>query len=300
MNKRAWLLLGVTITLIFLIFLAFMRVGIPKPRRQPTHPDVVVTIFPVYDIARQIAGDKFEVGLLLPAGASPHTYEPAPSDAKAIADSSMVLAVGGQIDNWVMSLTDESQVTMLDKYVTKLPASEENEEGVTYDPHYWLSTDNALAIGRQITEEFSQLDPKNSDYYFEQYEFFRSEILALQKSMQSATNSLSNRKIATFHNAWQYFAVENNLEIVAVFEEFPGKAPTPLYLANFIDTIKAQLPGAVFTEPQFSDRQLNTLRQAADVNIGILDPIGGLPGRESYQQLMLYNVNELVAKLNHE
>ena len=232
------MLLGVTITLIFLTFLAFMRVGIPKPRRQPAHPDVVVTIFPVYDIARQIAGDKFEVGLLLPAGASPHTYEPAPSDAKAIADSSMVLAVGGQIDNWVMSLTDESQVTMLDKYVTKLPAPEENEEGVTYDPHYWLSTDNALAIGRQITEEFSQLDPKNSDYYFEQYEFSDRKFWHCKSLCNLQPTVLVTEKSPLFITPGSILLLKIIWKF-AVFEEFLVKHQHPFIWPIFIDTISS-------------------------------------------------------------
>lgn len=39
---------------------------------------IVTTLFPQYDFARQIAGDKAEVTLLLPPGMESHSYEPTP------------------------------------------------------------------------------------------------------------------------------------------------------------------------------------------------------------------------------
>ena len=39
---------------------------------------VVATIAPLADFARQVGGTRVDVTLLLPAGASPHTYEATP------------------------------------------------------------------------------------------------------------------------------------------------------------------------------------------------------------------------------
>lgn len=42
---------------------------------------IVATLFPLYDFARIIGGDKAEVTLLLPPGVEAHTFEPRPEDA---------------------------------------------------------------------------------------------------------------------------------------------------------------------------------------------------------------------------
>ena len=56
-------------------------------REQNTSEDrlqVVTTIFPQYDFARQIAGDNADVRMLLKPGEEIHSYEPTPQDIRMI------------------------------------------------------------------------------------------------------------------------------------------------------------------------------------------------------------------------
>ena len=62
--------------IIIFIILAFILVLTSRPGGQPEPTTkVAATIFPIYDIARNVAGDKAEVVLITPPGASPHTFE---------------------------------------------------------------------------------------------------------------------------------------------------------------------------------------------------------------------------------
>ncbi|MDG1840492.1 MAG: metal ABC transporter substrate-binding protein, partial [Dehalococcoidia bacterium] len=63
---------------------------------------VSATIFPAYDIARQIAGDKANVSLLLAPGESPHTFNMTPSIQKQISDSVLVFGIGEGLDEWIV------------------------------------------------------------------------------------------------------------------------------------------------------------------------------------------------------
>ncbi len=67
---------------------------------------VVTTIFPQYDFARQIAGDRADVTMLLKPGEEVHSYEPTPQDIKTIQNSDLFIYVGGENDVWVENILD--------------------------------------------------------------------------------------------------------------------------------------------------------------------------------------------------
>ena len=65
---------------------------------------VVATIFPQYDFARQIAGDRADVYMLLKPGEEIHSYEPTPQDIKMIQNSDLFIYTGGENDVWVENI----------------------------------------------------------------------------------------------------------------------------------------------------------------------------------------------------
>src|SRR5687768_5086804 len=67
-------------------------------------PKIVVSIFPIYDLTRRIAGDRAEVHLVLPAGKSEHAYEATPKEIAKLEGASLGIAVGLEMDAWVESL----------------------------------------------------------------------------------------------------------------------------------------------------------------------------------------------------
>ena len=69
-----------------------------------TRLQVVTTIFPQYDFARQIAGDCADVTMLLKPGEEVHSYEPTPQDIKLIQNSDLFIYTGGENDVWVENI----------------------------------------------------------------------------------------------------------------------------------------------------------------------------------------------------
>jgi zinc transport system substrate-binding protein len=104
---------------------------------------------------------------------------------------------------------------------------------------------------------------------------------------------LPKRSIVTFHGSWSYFAQRYGLIVAAVVEPFPGQEPTPSYVRDVVQTIKAKHVAALFSEPQLSRRAAEVIAQEADVPLFELDPIGGTPGRDSYEALLRYNADVL-------
>ncbi|MDR0639902.1 MAG: zinc ABC transporter substrate-binding protein [Spirochaetaceae bacterium] len=69
-------------------------------------PDVVAVNFPAYDFARQIAGDRVNLTMLLPPGAESHSFEPTPRDIIKIQECDVFIYTGGESDVWVDRILD--------------------------------------------------------------------------------------------------------------------------------------------------------------------------------------------------
>ena len=81
---------------------------------------VVTTLFPYYDFTRQIAGDKVNLSMVIPAGQDSHSFEPTPADIRLIQNADLLICNGGAMEQWVSqvvsSLDSESLkvITMMD------------------------------------------------------------------------------------------------------------------------------------------------------------------------------------------
>lgn len=274
-------------------------------------PTVSATIFPVYDLVRTVAGDKLQVELLVPAGASPHTYEPTPSQARVLEQSELVFNIGLGLDDWVIEQKSPDQVVSLDSNIELLQSDHDHEDDEVgeaehesdhdesdesnesaADPHYWLSVVNAHLMIDSIVAELSEAYPENATE-------FQSNATELHEQLALIDDTFHQKwcqeppRIATFHNAWQYLSRDHCVEIVTNFEEFPGEEPTPQYLAEFTKEIQTHQVTAVFSEPQFSAKPLKTLAQDLGVTLSTLDPLGGQGEVQSYAQLMEYNFSQI-------
>ena len=79
------------------------------PRGGPEKPILAATIYPLYDIARNVAGNHAEVKVILPPGASPHLFEFSPRQLSALQHVQAVFAIGHGLDNWVRQVTNVTQ-----------------------------------------------------------------------------------------------------------------------------------------------------------------------------------------------
>jgi len=69
---------------------------------------VIASIFPIADMARQVGGNDVEVTTVVPAGASPHTFEMKPSLVKAFASAKVFLMIGAGLEFWADQLVESS------------------------------------------------------------------------------------------------------------------------------------------------------------------------------------------------
>ena len=257
---------------------------------------VATTIFPLYDLVQEIGGEKVETILLLPPGASPHAFEISPQKVKDLAGSQLLFMIGLKLDDWAINLvnkTNDVKVVDLSTAVELQTLTEEGDEAGDFDPHYWLSPQQAKLIVNQIAKELGVVDEANSEYYLVRAQSYQQKIEEKITVWQSTLAKMENKNLVVFHDAWGYFASDFNLNIVANLEPFPGKSLSPKYLEEINKIIKQYQVKILFVEPQLAINIAQTFAQDLGLEIRVLDPLGGLDNRDSYLSLIEYNVNEI-------
>ncbi len=273
----------------------------PPPAASPRR--VAATVFPLYDIVRNVAGDGVTVSLVLPPGGEPHSFEPTPSTVRDVAAASAVYAVGHGIDDWIdRALTEGSAAkVVVDRGIalraspeTVALAEGEDEHGPEpEDPHYWLTVPNAMIIAETVADDLAARFPADADVFRANLARYRTELSALDADVRAMLDAAKNKNIVTFHDAWYYFAEEYGLRIAGTFEPSPGREPTARGLATLKEAIDRNRVRALYTEPLFSDAAVTAFARDEGVVLAAIDDIGGAPGRDTYASLMRYNAETI-------
>ena len=65
---------------------------------------MITSLFPLYDFAKNIGGDRADVTLLLPPGVESHSFEPRPADIAKINEADIFVYTGKFMEPWVDDL----------------------------------------------------------------------------------------------------------------------------------------------------------------------------------------------------
>lgn len=164
------------------------------------------------------------------------------------------------------------------------------------DPHIWL--DPVLvkdSIAPLISMKLKEIYPQKADFFEENLRSFQQKLSALDEEIRELTASFTQRRFISLHSAWNYFARRYNLEEAASIMEFPGKEPSAKWVAELVELAEREDIRVVFAEPQLGSKAAEIIAGEIGGKVLLLDPLGGegLPGRESYLELMRYNVKIL-------
>lgn len=286
---RRFIMIFGAILAVVIIAQAIWRTTPVKQSAQNSQHHVSATIFPLYDITRNLVPDTIAVDLILPPGASPHTFELSPSTARTLQQADLIFAIGHGLDNWAMQNADQSHVITVDKDIALRPSIDAEDGPV--DPHYWLSGENGKIIAKNIASALEQTYPESAGDIHLRYVAYLDKLQAAHETTHTIINEVGNKNIITLHDAWYYFAEAYGLHIVDTYTPSAGKDPLPQDLARLQKTITDNGIQTFYTERQTSIASLQAFLEDNHLLIGKLDELGGLEGTQSYIDLLLYNAN---------
>jgi ABC-type Zn uptake system ZnuABC Zn-binding protein ZnuA len=279
-----------------LIFFLVFTLSASGALAQPVK--IVASISPIGDMVREVGGDRVVVRVLLPPGASPHVFEPTTSTAKDISQARLFFAIGAGLDFWAEKLVRASKknakIILLSEGMKLLREEGDHGHGhETANPHVWLDPSLAMEMVRKIEKTLQEADPQGAHTYHVRSAEYIAKLQALDAEIRKTVSTFSIKNFVSFHPAWDYFALRYGLKSVGVIEESPGKEPSPQRLQAIVKAIRHYHIRAVFAEPQLNPKTAEVIAHEAGVKVIMLDPEGGLPGRETYLGLMKYNLARL-------
>jgi zinc transport system substrate-binding protein len=289
---------------------------------------IVTTVFPQYDFARQIAGDRADVTLLLKPGMEAHSYEPTPKDIIEISHCDLFLNVGGESESWLDSVFDSIDSNGM-KIVSAMDCvevlEEEHVDGMTesgeethehsddesdsedeeYDEHVWTSPMNAIAIVAEITNALCEIDPENAEYYSTNAAEYTAQLRELDgKFREVAANSARNLVVFGDRFPLLYFVKEYGLDYYAAF---PGCAsetePSAATVAFLIDTVEREKIPVIFYIELSNHKVADAIAECTGTKTAQFNTCHNITADdfeagESYLSLMTANVEVLREALN--
>ena len=270
---------------------------------------VVTSTTVLADLIRQVGGERVEVRALVPSGADPNTFQPAPRDVVVVSRAAIAFLNGLGLDRTIRTVlnnaarpdlptvvlsdglpTIESGLTQLDRGTGGPGASARG------NPYLWLDPRYAGAYVERIRDGLAMVDPAGGPLYQSNAAAYLQRIGALDAEVEAALAAIpaQQRKLVTLHDAFPYLAERYGFQLVGVVIKTPGREPSAQEVAEVSRAMQQQGVRTVFTEPQLDARLLKLAARDAGLNISTLYSDTLDQTVPSYEALLRYNARQLV------
>jgi len=247
---------------------------------------IVTSFYPMYiatlNITQGIDGVTV-TNMTKPQTGCLHDYQLMTEDMKTLEKADAFVINGAGMESFLDKVIKQQKSL---KVIDASKGIDLLKDGDEENPHVWLSVTDAIAQVKNIAEQLKAADPKHADAYEKNAAAYIKKLEALKTEMHAALDTVPNKDIVTFHEAFPYFAKEFGLNIISVVEREPGTEPTPAELQETIEQVKALPVKVLFTEPQYSPSAAETIARETGAKIYTLDPI--VTGEANEQALNAY------------
>ncbi|WP_299927735.1 zinc ABC transporter substrate-binding protein [uncultured Pelagimonas sp.] len=151
-----------------------------------------------------------------------------------------------------------------------------------FDPHLWMSPENAVLWVNVIAQELAKIDQDNQDKYFYNATLAAEKIKAAQEQAQAILEPIHDVPLAAYHDAYQYFEDAFGLNVIGAISDSDAVQPG----AKRIETLRSEFeqlqPKCFLMEPGANARLIMSVGWAGLLDsdsgkepIARLDPLGG-------------------------
>ncbi|MBA3470154.1 MAG: zinc ABC transporter substrate-binding protein [Herpetosiphonaceae bacterium] len=283
------------------------------PAGSPAKLTILTTVSPITNIVYNIGGEKVTVTGIVPEGVNSHTFEPAPSDARRVAQADLIFVNGLSLEEPTIKLAEANKkaeteiVTLGEQTITPAEYMYDfsfPQEAGSPNPHLWTNPIYALRYAEIVRDTLAKRDPANAEYYSQNYVAYKTRIEALDRAIKATIESIppANRKLLTYHDSWAYFAPRYGMTVIGAIQPADFSEPSAREVADLITQLRQEQIPAIFGSEVFPSPILEQLSQEAGVKyIDQLrdDDLPGEPGQpnHSYIGLMVEDVRIMAENL---
>jgi zinc transport system substrate-binding protein len=258
---------------------------------------VVATLFPLYDFAKSVAGERAEVTLLLPPGAEPHGFEPKPADIVRLNKADVFLYTSPDMEPWAADIlkglqnrnievinTSQGVITGegQEKKEQRRDLQDKHKHGHpdhsgAADPHIWLDFSNAVRMVENIRDGLTKKDPEGKDVYEKNAASFIEQLKALDERFRKGLQACEKKVLVNGgHFAFDYMAKRYGFRYVSVYGVSPDAEPTATTLVKLTRLIRENHLGYIFHEELINPRVAETLARETGATLLKLNPADNL------------------------
>ena len=304
------------ITVIFLILFSILLLFLPVSCSNENLMDkeadainIIVSIPPQAEFVDAICREKADITIMIPPGASPHTYEPMSSQLVNVNNALLYAKVGTPIEfenNWLKKIEDMNKKMLIadcSENINLIEAGGENHDSIKdenskdlrigADPHIWLSLKNAVIMTENIYAAIISIDPENTDYYKKNKTDYINQLIKLDDKIRELFASADGKIFMSYHDSWAYFARDYGLTQIAIEEN--GKEPSLQKIKEFIDLAKSENIKIIFASPEINSSSANIIAQEIGGSVIFVSPLA-----KDYLQNMTDMGNKLYEQLKYE
>ncbi len=246
--------------ILFSLVAATLLLGCGGSKRERSSEDqatIYVSILPIKQLVESLVGDNFRVEVLVPAGASPETFEPTARQWAELERAELVLGIG-LLDfeqNLLTKLPEQVKVINLSKGVDILAGCcshghhhHQHHHAHGVDPHIWTSPRELKTMVANIDQVLRPLHP-DTIRYKTNFEALTQRLDSLDQATGEAIRQAGVRAFYIYHPAMSYYARAYGLEQVAIEQE--GKEPSAKRIAQLIERGRREEIRNIFYQSQF-------------------------------------------------
>ncbi|MCP8615464.1 metal ABC transporter substrate-binding protein [Salirhabdus salicampi] len=276
--------------------------------------EVVTTYSILYDIVKNVGGDKVNVHSLAPIGGDPHEYEPLPVDVQKTTDADIVFYNGLNLETgngWFKKLLsstgkdgEDAPVYQMSKGVEAKLLTSKGNKGAE-DPHAWLDVRNGIVYTQNAKDALIEVDPENTEYYEQNAENYIAQLEQLHADAVEKFSQIPKEKrfLVTSEGAFKYFSDAYDFEAAYIWEINAENEGSPQQVKKVVDIIRENNIKALFVETSIDSRPMETVSRETNVPIeGVLftDSLGE-PGADgdTYIKMMEWNMNTIYDALTN-
>lgn len=227
--------------------------------------NISVTILPQKGVVEAIAGNKADINVMVPPGASPAVYSPEFKQLKAVKNSDIYFTIGVPFDKKYIDKIKQINPNIKIVYFGKYLKTSSN-------PHIWLSPAFLMLEAKTVLDTLLTYDPKNRNFYLNNYVKYISKLSRLEKE---GFEKIKQKAFITFHPSFYYFAKDFLIKQIAIEKE--GKSPSFAYLARIIKLAKQENVKTVIISPEFPEKYAQIVAKKIGAKVVIISPLNEKP-----------------------
>lgn len=277
--------------ILLLIIFSALIISCGKKPKEPSDdiPVAALSIFPLYEAASNIAGNRVELINLLPPGTDPHNFEPRPSAAMKLREADLCIIISDHFDGWMKSYLSEK--TKVLKLTDSHNHEQKNEQG--HNPHIWLYPPDMINHLEKIKNAFIEISPENRKYFNERFNKYSSDLEQLDSTVRDMFSKFDSPRVTQWHPAWNRFCEGYNIEIISTIERGHSQQAGLKRIKESVNTAKQSGSRVVILDPRSNPDASESFIKAIDGVPAFLDPIGGRDNLRTYKMLIMHNAKAL-------